>query len=65
MKTIKQVADHYGVSYMAVRNWVKDGLPYTVQKVVGLKPRMMLDMDDVGEYLESKQSTSKKTKEGT
>ncbi len=59
MKTIQEVANHYGVTYTAVRKWIDKGLPYTVKKSIGRKPTMMLDLADVEAFHKSKESYGK------
>lgn len=54
MLTVKEVSEKYGVSTMAVRHWINDGLPYKVEKIIGLKPRMIIDPKDVEKYHKSK-----------
>lgn len=55
MLTVREVAEKYGVSTMAVRHWLADGLPYKVEKIIGLKPRMIIDPKDVEAYHKSKE----------
>ena len=48
LKTVKEIAEHFGVTTSGVRYWVKDKhIPYIIQKVIGVKPRMMLKVEDV------------------
>lgn len=55
MKTIKEVAEIYKVTTMAVRHWIKDGnIPTKKEKVIGIKARIILDEKDVEEYHKSK-----------
>ena len=49
--TIKQIAVMYGVTTMGVRYWIGKGLRYDTEKVIGIKPRMVLDPKDVDEFL--------------
>ena len=50
-QTIQEIADEYGVTYTTIRRWTKDGLPFSVQKVVGRKPTMKIETADVEAYL--------------
>ena len=54
MKTVQEIADMFGVSHVAVRNWIKGGLPYKKEKVIGIKARMIIDPTDVYIYQRSK-----------
>lgn len=60
MFTINEIADKYGVSHVAVRVWIKDGLKFDVEKIAGRKPRMILKEEDVIEYLKSKGEVAKR-----
>lgn len=51
MKTVAQIANDYGVTPLTIRLWIKKGCPYEVEKVVGYKPRMILDPEKVKEWL--------------
>ena len=51
-KTVSQIAEMFGVSAMGVRYWIKKGLPYTKEKVIGIKRRMVINPDDVYDFLE-------------
>ena len=51
-KTVSQIAEMFGVSSMGVRHWIKKGLPYTKEKVIGIKPRMVINPNDVYDFLE-------------
>lgn len=50
-KTITEIAKIYGVTTMGVRYWIKNGLPYKTEKVIGLKPRIVINPEDVDKYL--------------
>jgi len=53
--TIKDIAEKYGVTTMAVRYWIKDGnIPTSKEKVIGVKPRIIIELKDVEDYLKSK-----------
>lgn len=54
MLTVKETAEKYGVTTMAVRLWIKDGLKYKTEKIIGIKPRMIIDPKDVEKYHKSK-----------
>jgi transposase-like protein len=49
--TVSEVADYYGVTSMAVRHWIRKGLKTETEKVIGIKPRMVIDLKDVEEFL--------------
>ena len=51
LKTVAEIAKIYKVSTMGVRLWIKKGLPYKIEKVVGIKPRKVIDIKDVEEFL--------------
>lgn len=50
-KTVLEIARLYGVTDPAVRIWIKKGLPYEMEKVLGLKPRKVIDPKDVENFL--------------
>lgn len=49
--TVDEIADIYNVTGMAVRHWINKGLPYEVEKVIGIKPRIVIKLEEVEEYL--------------
>ena len=55
MKTVQETADIFGVSRIAVYNWIKDGLPYKREKVIGIKTRIIIDPSDVYIYQKTKE----------
>jgi hypothetical protein len=50
-KTVKEIAQMYGVTTSGVRYWISKGLPFKVEKVVGVKPRKVIHPDDVPVFL--------------
>lgn len=50
-KTVKEIAAIFGVTTAGVRYWLSKGLPYEIEKVIGIKPRKVIDPDDVYEFL--------------
>ena len=50
-KTVKEIAEMYGVTDMAVRLWIKKGLQYKTEKVLRLRPRKIIDIKDVDNFL--------------
>lgn len=52
--TVKETARRFGVSGTAVRYWLKDGLKSYVEKIIGIKARIIIDPRDVIEYQASK-----------
>ena len=55
MKTIKEVAKLYDVSENTIRKWIRDGMSHRVEKVIGIRPRIVLDIADISRYLQSKE----------
>jgi predicted transcriptional regulator len=54
MKTVSEIAELFGVTPSAVRLWLKDGLPCKQEKVIGIKPRYIINPEDVKKYHENK-----------
>ncbi len=54
MKTVREIASMFDVTPVSVRNWLKDGLPHSREKVIGSKTRIVIDPKDVVEYHKSK-----------
>jgi predicted DNA-binding transcriptional regulator AlpA len=55
MKTVIEISKMFGVSRIAVYNWIKDGLPHSREKVIGVKTRVVINPSDVIEYHKSKE----------
>jgi transposase len=51
LKTIKEVAGIYEVSITTVHNWIKDGLKTKTEKVIGIRPRQVIDLDELDKFL--------------
>ena len=49
--TVTEIAEMFNVSTTAVRLWIKKGLKTETEKVIGLKPRMVIDKNDVCDFL--------------
>lgn len=49
--TVAQIAEKYGVTSVAVRHWLNKGLKFETEKVIGIKPRKVIDPKDVDEFL--------------
>lgn len=49
--TVSEIAKMFGVSTTGVRHWIKKGLPFTTEKVIGIKPRMVINPIDVYDFL--------------
>jgi hypothetical protein len=49
--TIAETAERFNVTVTGVRYWISKGLKFEVEKVIGIKPRMIIDPDDVYEFL--------------
>ena len=58
-KTVMEIAMLFGVTDPAVRIWLKKGLPYEVERVLGLRPRKVIDPADVEKFLNLTKRTSK------
>ena len=50
-KTVTEIANIFNVSETAVRLWIKKGLNTETEKVIGIKPRMVIDENDVYKFL--------------
>ena len=59
MYTVAEVSELLGVSTMAVRLWIKKGLKTETEKVIGLKPRMVIDLNEVYKFVGVKHGTKK------
>ena len=54
-RTVKEIAEYFGVTSMAVRHWLKNkNIPYEIEKVIGIKPRIIIDIEDVKKALNLK-----------
>ena len=51
MYTVAEVAEHFGVTPPGVRYWIAKGLKTKTEKVIGIKPRKVIDLDDVYSFL--------------
>ena len=51
LKTILEISKQFNVSTMGVRYWIKKGLKYKTEKVIGLKPRIVINPKDVDKFL--------------
>lgn len=53
--TIKEIAEKFGVTTMAVRHWIKSkNIPFEYEKVIGVKPRIVLKIEDINKALNIK-----------
>ena len=50
-KPLAEIAKEYGVTYHAVRLWTTKGLEYQIERVVGQKPRRVVNPEDVVKFL--------------
>ena len=57
--TVSEVAEEFGVTSMAVRHWIAKGLPTETEKVIGIKPRMVIDLNDVYSFTGLKKEVKK------
>ena len=55
---IKEIASMFGVTETGVRIWIRKGLPYDIEKVIGIKPRMIIAPSSVKEYLHNTKLTA-------
>lgn len=55
MKPVKEIATMFGVSGVTVRRWLNDGLPYKLEKIIGRRTRIIIDVADVYNYHKSKE----------
>jgi transposase len=55
MKTIEETAKMFNVTRVTIYNWLKDGLKHSKEKLIGRKPRIIIDPIDVIEYHKSKE----------
>jgi hypothetical protein len=51
MYTVAEVSEHFGVTPPGVRYWIAKGLKTKTEKVIGIKPRKVIDLDDVYSFL--------------
>gem|GEM_PF-2649201 len=49
---LSEVAKHFGVSYSTINEWTKKGLPYSIERKIGLKPRMVVSLKDAYKWLD-------------
>ncbi len=54
LKTVAEIAAEFGVTSMGVRYWIKKGLKHKTEKVIGIKTRIVINPDDVREFLQIK-----------
>lgn len=52
LKTVAEIAAEFGVTTTGVRYWIKNGLKTSTEKVIGIKPRLVINPDDVREFLQ-------------
>lgn len=49
--TVKEIAEMFGVTVAGVRYWIGKGLKTSTEKVIGIKPRTVIDPNDVYDFL--------------
>lgn len=49
--TVAEIADNFKVSETAVRKWIEKGLKYKTERVLGLRERKILKIEDVEKFL--------------
>ena len=62
MKTVRELADLYNVTTVTIRNWLKDGLPYDYEKIIGIRTRMVINEKDVEKYHNAKVESKREKK---
>jgi len=50
-KTVQEIATIYDVTRAGVYYWIDNGLKYETEKVIGLKPRKVIDPAEVDKFL--------------
>jgi len=51
LKTVREIAEMYGVTTSGVRFWLSKGLKFEMEKVIGIKPRKVINPKDVDAFL--------------
>ena len=49
--TVQEIADEFEVTKSGVYYWLREGLPFETEKVIGVKPRKVIDPSDVYKFL--------------
>jgi hypothetical protein len=49
--TVQEIADEFEVTKSGVYYWLREGLPFEIEKVIGVKPRKVIDPSDVYKFL--------------
>ncbi len=49
--TVSEVAKMYGVTGTCVRQWLSKGLKFKTEKIIGIKPRKVINPKDVDKFL--------------
>ena len=49
--TVQEISEMYGVTTMGVRYWLSKGLKFETERVIGIKPRKVINPKDVDEFL--------------
>ena len=49
--TAKEIADVYQVTVQAVYYWVRNGLPFQKERVLGIRERITFKLKDVEKFL--------------
>ena len=64
LKSMAEIAEMYNVTYAGVKYWIENGLEYKIEKIIGKKPRKVIDPKDVEKFLNRgiRQSDKNKTK---
>ena len=49
--SIQKISNNFKVSEVAVRKWVKKGLPHRKEKIIGRRARIVIRKSDVKKFL--------------
>jgi len=49
--SVAKIADKFNVTKAGVYYWIDNGLPFEKEKIIGKKPRKIIDPDDVYDFL--------------
>ena len=53
-KTLQEIADHFGVTYTTVSNWVGQGLKFETKRKIGKKPFKVTTIKNVESFLKQR-----------
>lgn len=64
MLTVKDVCKIYNITKRSVYNWIKEGLPYKQEKVIGKKTYMIIDQNDIDKFHSANRKQIEESNEG-